>query len=518
MEWLSSGVTAGPAAPGRVRPNQPDPNSEPHPSGRSTVTARARLVKVVKDQIECEGPTMPRHRNERLAALLAEADWSRAQAAAAYNRVADEHAHDSVTAIGRSHVSMWVGGTTPTGAAPAIVCEALSRRLNRLITPAEAGIPAPDGYETSALEWSTDPLTTLADLGRRDLDPQRRSLLAGMAFSAVPPALPEETWWRATAIASPPAAPRGRPLVGKDDVQAVRQLTIAFSQLDQQHGGGHGRTAVAQYLNSDVAALLQGRFAGDQVRHAMFAAAGELAYLCGWMAFDDGQHGLAQRYFHLALELTARSGDAPLAGHILRAMAHQAGDLGFPELGLELSAASMRGQRYRSASPRERALLGVVHARRLAATGQTTDAAKALLRAEDDLRAADPGIEEPPRTFFFGEAALAHETGCALRDTGDPRAAIDQFHRSVRTRGASFRRTRVVTLGYLGAAQITAGDVRDACATWSTALDGIVDGGIHSGRARSAVRDMRTLLTPFRKRRLPEVAHLDGRAAAYLRA
>lgn len=348
------------------------------------------------------------------------------------------------------------------------------------------------------------------------MDPERRNLLAGVLFSAVPPALPQESWWRGKAAAPAGPVPRGRPLVGREDVQAVQQLTIAFSRIDQQHGGGHGRKAIVQYLNSDVAPLLQGRFSSDQVRRDTFAAGSELAYLCGWMAFDDGRHGLAQRYFHLALELTAHSGNAPLAGHILRAMAHQANDLGFPKLSLELSTASMQRQRYLAASPRERALLGVVHARGLAATGQKTTATKALLRAEDDLRAADTDIEEPSRTFFFGEAALAHETGRTLCDTGDLQAAIEQFHRSVRTRGSSFRRTHVVTLGYLGAAQVAAGDVREACMTWSTALDGIVEGGIHSERARQTVYTMRALVATFRHRRIPEVAQLDARASAYL--
>ena len=56
---------------------------------------------------------MTHERNERLATLLLEADWSRAQAAAAYNRVALETLNGEIRAnskIGRSHVSMWVGG------------------------------------------------------------------------------------------------------------------------------------------------------------------------------------------------------------------------------------------------------------------------------------------------------------------------------------------------------------------------------------------------------------------------
>jgi hypothetical protein len=285
--------------------------------------------------------------------------------------------------------------------------------------------------------------------------------------------------------------------------------------MDQQRGGGHGRKALVQYLQSDVAAFLRGTFPNEQVRRDMFSAAGELAYLSGWMAFDNAEHAIAQRYFVLAVKLAARAGNPPLTGHVLRAMAHQAIDLGFYEQALDLSTASIAGQRYAGATPRERALLGVVHARGLAANGRKQAAAKTLIRAEDDLASASEGIVEPNRTFFFAEASLAHETACTLRDCGDRQGAIRQFRHSVRTRGAAFRRTHAVTLGHLGATQIAGGSVEEACATWSGVLDAMEE-GIYSGRARQAVVDMRRLVSPYRHRGIQAVTVLDTRAAAYL--
>ncbi|MGW7488194.1 hypothetical protein [Streptomyces sp. NPDC054786] len=118
----------------------------------------------------------------------------------------------------------------------------------------------------------------------------------------------------------------------------------------------------------------------------------------------------------------------------------------------------------------------MVHARTLAANGRNHEAAQALLRAEDDLSKAHDGIMEPDRTFFFGEASLAHETACTLRDLGDHQRAVMEFRRSVRTRGAAFRRTHAVTLGYMGATQIAQGGVEEACATWTSVLDAMEDG------------------------------------------
>ena len=408
---------------------------------------------------------------------------------------------------------MWVGGTKPAGEAPIILCQALARRLGRAVTPDELGFAVPGTSAQIALNWNVDPLTTLAELGRADLDAERRDFLASAVYSAVGLALPGEDWWQAMAHA--PLSSTRQQRVGRGDVATVRELTAAFSRIDQQRGGGHGRKALVQYLHSDADRLLLGTFPDEAVRREMFSAAGELAYLIGWMAFDNSEHAIAQRYFALAVKLAARAGNHPLSGHILRAMAHQAIDLGTCKQGLDLAAASVEGQRYLSATARERALLGVIHARGLAANGMQQAAARALIRAEDDLASASDDIEEPDRTFFFGEASLAHETACTLRDLGDRDGAILQFQRSVRKRGVAFRRTHAVTLGYLGATQIVAGGVEEACGTWVMVLDAMEE-GIYSGRARQAVVDMRTLLSPYRHRRIPVVAEVDQRARRYL--
>ena len=459
---------------------------------------------------------MARERNERLASLLAEACWSRAQAATAYNRVAAETLNGEVrenSKIGRSHVSMWVGGVQPTGVAPAILCQALSRRLRREITAHEVGFAASGSPGQEALDWRVDPLIALTDLGS-SVDTDRRGLLEGGVYSAAALVLPEETWW--AAMSQPPAgkSSEGR-RVGRGDVDTVRELTLAFSRMDQRRGGGHGRRAVDEYLCHEVHGFLRGRFADDVTRRAMFTASAELAYVSGWMAFDNSEHAVALRRFATAVKLAARSGDAPLTGHILRAMAHQALDLGFRREALKIAQVSVHGERYAAATPRERALLGVVHARTLAANGHKQKAARALLCAEDDLSNAHDGIVEPDRTFFFGEASLAHETACTLRDLGDHQRAVKQFRRSVHTRGPAFRRTHAITLGYMGATQIAQGGVEEACATWTSVLDAMED-GIYSGRARQTVVDMRQLLSPYRRRGIRAVAVLDARAASYL--
>ena len=314
-----------------------------------------------------------------------------------------------------------------------------------------------------------------------------------------------------------PARSPGARAVGRGDLEAVREMTSIFSRVDQRRGGGHARTAVVQYLTSDVAAYLRGTYADERVRNEMFSAASELAYLSGWMAFDNAEHSIAQQYYTIAVSLAAEAGDPPMAGHILRAMAHQALDLGHYQKARELATASMDGQRYTLACPRERALFGVVYARTLSTTGQKTAAATALIRAEDDLAAASSDDDEPARVFFFGEASLADQTARTLLNTGDLPGALSEFHRSARTRkAATFTRTHALTLGDLGSVQARSGNIDEACATWSSALDAM--DGINSGRARELVTNMRATLSSLQGRGVPDTADLDARAAAYLAA
>lgn len=469
---------------------------------------------------------MPRNPagNTALAAAIAEAGLTHEQLARAVRRVAAESGAPELATVGRSHVSHWVSGSIPSGRGPLVLSEALSRQLRRPVGPhdlallSDAARPAagPTAGQ-DVLDWPADTLTALTDLGRADVDLERRRVLGVAVYSLAALALPGEDWWAQMARTGRTRATAGGARVGRGDVEAVQDMVGLFSQVDQRRGGGHARTAVVQYLTSDVARLLRGRFSGEPLRQEMFTAAAELAYLCGWMAFDNAEHAAAQRHFTLATKLAAEAVNPPMQAHVLRAMAHQAVELGHPRHALQLAAASVTGDRYTLASPRERALLGVVHARALAAAHQPRRAARALLRAESDLTAAASGGDEPARVSFFGEASLAHETACTLRDSGDLTGAAEHFAHSVRTRRAgTFTRTHAVTLGYLGEVQARAGQIDTACDTWTKALDAM--DGVRSGRTRAVATTMRALLSPYRDRQVRGARTVDARARQYLAA
>lgn len=319
-------------------------------------------------------------------------------------------------------------------------------------------------------------LPALRAAGRSDLD--RRAFLRVAASSIAASAVTD-------------VGPTAR--LGERDVLAIRDMIAQFSRLDQRHGGGHARRALTQYLYTDVLEALAGTFRSDLIKGQLFSAAGEAAYLVGWMAFDDGRQEEARKSFTLAVDLAREVDDAPLAGHVLRAMAHQAIDLGYVSQALRFSSIPLDGTHYRRAVPRERALVGVIHGRALAANGDHKAAARALVRAEKDLAASKPGDDEPDRVFFFQEASLAHETACALRAMGDTAGAIREFRRSVEARkAAAFTRTHAVTLGYLAESLVANGEIDEAYSTWQKSLDSM--DGVRSGRTRKVLENMASTL------------------------
>ena len=456
--------------------------------------------------------------NDALRAAIHEAGFTYRELADAVKRVARENG-DGTVSVDASYISRWTRTATPHGKTAIYLAEALSRRLGLVVTPSDIGFPSAISTANTGTPWHTDTLVALSDLGRQEVqDVERRQALRGAAaYSLMAVSVPPRAWWDAARARGAARRPTSLQRVGRSDVQAVRATTQMFLQMDQLHGGGHALAAIRSYLTVDVPRLLRGSFSDDSTRVDAFSATGELAYASGWKRFDSGEHAAAQQDYLVALQLAAEAGDAPLAGHILRAMAHQAIDLGLGVRALEIANDSIEGRRYTLASPRERALIGVVRARALAATRHKRLASQALLQAEDDLAAATAGSDEPDRVFFFGEASLAHETGCTLRDMGDLAGAEREFQRSIRTRNAAvFKRTHIVTLGYLGGVQLRRGELDRACATWTAVMDGL--DGIQSGRTRDAVQSIHTLISPIARRASSEVRELDRRAVAYLKA
>jgi hypothetical protein len=459
--------------------------------------------------------------NEQLHAALREAGMTYDQLARAVRTVAAESGDDLRT--NKSAVAHWVKGSRPAPATSAYVCEALARRLGRHLEPADLGFEAVVTDESDGtggtdraqarlgLGLGPDPVDMLRRLG--DADIQRRSLLVRAAYSVAAAALP----LGADQAADYAARVRPGRRAGTAEIEAVLDMTRLFTAIDERHGGQHGRTAVAQYLREDVATLCRATFARERDRKAMLSAAANVAYLCGWKAYDANEHGLAQRYYLQAFALTRDAGEDLHGAWIMRILAHNGMDIRRPEHTIDLAEAALARVRGR-VDPATEAQFTITCARALAVAGRAKDAA-AHVRAAQDLVIRGDDADVPVWAALWGgtRATVASHTAKTARALGDHATAEKHFAASARARGGGDRqRIAALTAAAQGREQAAQGHLEQACDTWSRSLDLMT--GVRSARAAKEVGGIRRQLRSFEHRGVRPAADLDERARAWQRA
>jgi len=68
---------------------------------------------------------------------------------------------------------------------------------------------------------------------------------------------------------------------------------------------------MAQQTFAWVAGLLDQASYSEHTGRALYIMLAELGQLCGWSAFDAGEHGLAQRYYIAGLRAAHTADDRP---------------------------------------------------------------------------------------------------------------------------------------------------------------------------------------------------------------
>ncbi|WP_415952042.1 tetratricopeptide repeat protein [Streptomyces sp. KLOTTS4A1] len=431
--------------------------------------------------------------NSGLQQLYRESGWTLRQFAQEVNRIGTERG--TPVKYREPSVHQWLKGHMPRAEVRPLIVEALTRRLRRPVTHNEAGFPAPSDQARS------QPRTVegVVDLGRLDMDPSRRSVLGAALFS-VALTVPD---WPDVVGRMESARTSGVQRVGMPDVDMVVDMTERISELDDQFGGRHARPMAAAFLVNTVAPCLRAD-APDHVRNAMLSAASDLLYLTGYMAVDEGLHGLAQDYYVKALELAGAADDHLTYCTTLRGMSVQAVDLRHGAKALELADAAAAASP--KAGPRMRAFLAGQQAHAAAQTGDRTRAMRYIREAE----AAMDRAESRGRVFgSYDPSSLNYHISQVRYELGDTSGAVEALQQADRLRDGVYRRARVRQRTYLAERQFEVGHLEAACATWNQALDDYPM--IQSGRADERIRSMFRLLRPHLKNRAARDLHERAR-------
>nr|WP_323809097.1 transcriptional regulator [Kitasatospora acidiphila] len=338
----------------------------------------------------------------------------------------------------------------------------------------------------------------------------RRTFLTGSTFAVAAAVGPSRDWLLSTLDQQ--ADPNRR--VHLEDVAAVRNMFGTFQEMDIFQGGGAGRATLASYTNEHVYPLLRRSYTED-VRRALAEAAAEQTYLLGWMAYDDGEHGTAQRYLIQSLRLAEESGNPALGAHVLAGMADQAALLGHPDEGRRLAQAGRAGLSRTPESDACLADLWALEGRALAKLGDRQGAIRAVSQSEAAYAKVTPDSEEAEWARYIDPAYLNGEHAQTFQDIGDPDTAATYARLSIDHARAQKRARRgAMSQAALAVSHLQRRDLEAAHAAGLRTLS--LTSQVQSSRAVEAVQNLKRQMTPFGRH--PLVADFNERARDVLAA
>ncbi|GHC89469.1 transcriptional regulator [Streptomyces flavofungini] len=439
--------------------------------------------------------------NTRLAHWLMRSGLSNKELARRATRAAQTWGQPHITP-NASAVRRWLAGDEPRQPTPEIIADVISAEVGYRVTTYDLGFGESRTAERSLVynRSFTATVEAVADLGRADVE--RRKFMAAAPFAAVAAVGPSRDWLLSTLDQEPNTGGRVR----LEDVTAVRNMFGEFQKMDVLQGGGSGRLILAEYMNQHVFPLLR-RANTESVRRALCEAAAEQTYLLGWMAYDSGEHGTAQRYLIQSLRLAEESKNSALGAHVLAGMADQSTLLGNPEEGRRLAQAGRAGLGKRT-SPACLADLWALEARALSKLGDRTGAERAVVQSETAAERVRPE-EEQEWAAFIDVAYLHGEHANTFRDMGEGKAAEQHARRSI----DHARRQKRARRGAMSQAALAASFLqrKDLDAAYSAGLRTLtLSKQVKSTRCVEAVQDLQRRMEPFGNNRL--VADFNERA------
>ncbi|MEV6621029.1 XRE family transcriptional regulator [Amycolatopsis sp. NPDC051106] len=431
--------------------------------------------------------------NDQLEALMLEAGYLREDGSVGLKVFARAVGGQAGRAYSHTYVRRWLDGMVPRDAKTrTAIASALGHRLGRRISLAELGFGKAQKVRADlGLEYPdqvSDSVNSVARLWQADIDGMS-TLLDAPANSAA---------WNEAALSwlvttrDDVLSDTGKRKVGEADIRGIQKTTEMFDALDGEHGGGHARRALIEFLRTDLVGLLAGNVANNAIRTELFKSATQATLLGAWMSYDAGLHGLAQRYFIQALRISETANDRLLGASILDAMSHQATFLGRYKEAANLARTALMGTTL-SGSASAAAHFHAMEARALARLGDSAGCDKAMAAAVKEFERRDPENDPADWFSYFNEAELAAELGHCNRDLGRPNDGVTYATQSLGPTASGYVRSDFFATMVLADSHLDNGDVGQACEVALKAID--IGESLKSARCGAYVDEFRTRLT-----------------------
>jgi hypothetical protein len=247
----------------------------------------------------------------------------------------------------------------------------------------------------------------------------------------------------------------------------------------------------------------------DATGRKLHSALAELGQLLGWVCYDTGQHGLAQRYCIAALRAAHAADDRPLGAHILGEMAYQAAHQGQPAEAVTLIDTAMAGTRGQQTS-RLLAQLHIQQAHAFAALNDASACTAAISQARTHVAQSVPH-DDQPYLYWVRPAEITASAGECLLRWGQADRAADLIDQGIALFAAPFDRDRQYYLTHLAEALARPGKQRDVDVAAAKGIEAIhLAESLSSTLNVDRIRYLITLMNPHAT--LPAVRDFVERA------
>ena len=240
-------------------------------------------------------------------------------------------------------------------------------------------------------------------------------------------------------------------------LQSIRANVSKFVSLDNSFGGADLLQLSTRYFAGLHAHLGSADYKPGMMRE-LYAAAGELAEVVGWLAYDADQHDLTRRMNQESLHYTRLAGDKSMELLTLQNMSMHAAARGRTSEAVQIVRSVLEGD-YRLTS-RLKALFLMRQARVLAQRGDESALplmSEVQARYEDGLSDRDPAW-----SWWVDQRELDWHEAMILRDLRMTDRALSKFEMSAARVPAAEMRSQYVHRAHLFQAQVESGTWRDA--------------------------------------------------------
>jgi hypothetical protein len=450
-----------------------------------------------------------------LAEALRKAGWGPRQLAGAINGWLSDSGQPRLRINATAPYSWVKQGYFPRRPIPSITATVLSQRLGSVITVEQlwpgrgvAGngpeIAAADGMDLiRTTEEVMQELSMLASSGIGNVQHVVVGANGADLTAAVLDGLGTTARWTRQ------LARRERVLPPQVDL--IASHVAGLRRLDDRHGGG---ALSLRYASGELRSVLDLIHSADYepaVGQRLLTIAADLAQLVGWMQFDSGNYGLAERYLLLSGRITRSSGQSGRFANAIGMLAYVSSFAGHGAEALRLAEAALRA--YPQGDPILLARLRGREATAAAAAGDlsrfraASEAARGLLSAHQTSGA-------PAYLYYLELQQLTAEAGQGLVWLADGtgafrrsllREAIELLEPiSVIGQRPDYPRSALLHATFLAEAHLHRNDVEHAVDAIRAAMSRL--GDVQSPRGKANLRRLRPALA--RRKRSAAVADL----------